>query len=371
MLGVAARGRRPRPPSGVPRDEVGARAGPAARRRPAPPRARRRLPRRARREGPCARARLRRHRLRDGRDALGRRAPPLRPRVVRAARSPRPDPAAGRRSGDPRAVARRRRPSRAAGLPSAGHAGRVVRESLKANAPLSSGMGRLFDAVAARPRRPRARDLRGPGGHRARAACRRAPLPSRLPGAFGDSTDLVAPCYLAAAAGRRSRPRSPPPSTRRWRPRPRPPAPRRACPDRRASPAARFQNLRLLALDARRLEALGFRVLTHRLVPPNDGGISYGQAAVAARGSRHVPRHPRADRGDRRARGRQGRDLRCSPGGLDRALPRGGCRRLGPGSRRLRARAIDEEEARGRWRCSRRWRGVRPGGRRDPGERGA
>ena len=43
-----------------------------------------------------------------------------------------------------------------------------------------------------------------------------------------------------------------------------------------------FQNLRLLGSTRRRLEELGFRVLTHRRVPPNDGGISYGQAAVAA-----------------------------------------------------------------------------------------
>ncbi len=43
-----------------------------------------------------------------------------------------------------------------------------------------------------------------------------------------------------------------------------------------------FQNLRLLASTRRRLEGLGFRVLAHGLVPPNDAGISYGQAAVAA-----------------------------------------------------------------------------------------
>jgi hydrogenase maturation protein HypF len=43
-----------------------------------------------------------------------------------------------------------------------------------------------------------------------------------------------------------------------------------------------FQNLRLLGATRRHLERMGFRVLTHRSVPPNDGGISYGQAAVAA-----------------------------------------------------------------------------------------
>jgi hypothetical protein len=43
-----------------------------------------------------------------------------------------------------------------------------------------------------------------------------------------------------------------------------------------------FQNRRLTTLAARRLEDAGFRVLLHRQVPPNDGGISLGQIAVAA-----------------------------------------------------------------------------------------
>jgi hydrogenase maturation protein HypF len=43
-----------------------------------------------------------------------------------------------------------------------------------------------------------------------------------------------------------------------------------------------FQNLLLLGTVTSLLEASGFRVLTHSRVPPNDGGISLGQAVVAA-----------------------------------------------------------------------------------------
>ncbi len=43
-----------------------------------------------------------------------------------------------------------------------------------------------------------------------------------------------------------------------------------------------FQNRRLLEQTRKLLEAVGLRVLTPEALPPNDGGIAYGQLAVAA-----------------------------------------------------------------------------------------
>ncbi len=43
-----------------------------------------------------------------------------------------------------------------------------------------------------------------------------------------------------------------------------------------------FQNRRLLEETAARLTRAGLRVLVPERLPPNDGGIAYGQAAIAA-----------------------------------------------------------------------------------------
>ncbi|TLM68886.1 MAG: carbamoyltransferase HypF [Deltaproteobacteria bacterium] len=53
-----------------------------------------------------------------------------------------------------------------------------------------------------------------------------------------------------------------------------------------------FQNALLTTLVRERLMRAGFTVLTHSLVPPNDGGIALGQAAVAGRRLRGGVRSP-------------------------------------------------------------------------------
>ena len=44
-----------------------------------------------------------------------------------------------------------------------------------------------------------------------------------------------------------------------------------------------FQNRLLLERTRELLAAAGLRVLFPRRLPPNDGGIAFGQAAIAAR----------------------------------------------------------------------------------------
>jgi hydrogenase maturation protein HypF len=166
-----------------------------------------------------------------------------------------------------------------AGLPMPFDRWPLVRQSLRVNAPLSSGMGRLFDAAAA------LLGLRDEVTFEGQAAIELELLAGETEAApydwsFGDGTTLVARLHEDLAAGR--------------------PAAEVAAAFHETIAAASaaacaelgngtvvlsggtFQNLRLAGSTRRRLEALGFRVLTHRLIPPNDGGISYGQAAVAA-----------------------------------------------------------------------------------------
>jgi hydrogenase maturation protein HypF len=142
-------------------------------------------------------------------------------------------------------------------------------------------MGRLFDAVAA------VLGVRDQITYEGQAAVELEQLAGTAnaepyPWRFGDATALVATCHSELHAGRRVEE-----IAARFH-ETIAAAAATACaeaggPGTVVLSGGSFQNLRLLESTRRRLEALGFRVLSHRLVPPNDGGISYGQAAVAAR----------------------------------------------------------------------------------------
>jgi hydrogenase maturation protein HypF len=161
----------------------------------------------------------------------------------------------------------------------------LVRAALAVNAPRSSGAGRLFDAVSALLGVCEIASYEGQAAVELEALAGEtlaAPYPCRIEEGQILAADLVVAAHDDLDAGR-----------------PRAEiaaafheglaaAAARAC-DLAAGPrtvvlsGGSFQNLRLLRSTTARLERRGFHVLSHRLVPPNDAGISYGQAAVAAR----------------------------------------------------------------------------------------
>ncbi|HVL97607.1 MAG TPA: carbamoyltransferase HypF [Solirubrobacteraceae bacterium] len=162
---------------------------------------------------------------------------------------------------------------------------RLVRQSLAVNAPPSSGAGRLLDAVAA------LLGVREVISYEGQAAIELEQLagdaearayPCRVAGGVIRGSDLVRAAHddlrggrpaaaiaaavhegLAAAFAAACAAAATPGDTV-------------------ALSGGCLQNRRLARSLRRRLEAAGFRVLTHRRLPPNDGGIAYGQAAVAA-----------------------------------------------------------------------------------------
>jgi hydrogenase maturation protein HypF len=170
----------------------------------------------------------------------------------------------------------------------------IVRRQLerRVNTPVASSMGRLFDAAAAilgvrrqaRFEGQAAMELEALAGHRdgdklpfpitAGAEQRLVMDPLPLLAALGERRAAGVPVEALAAAFHDSVVATTVAAVRR------------VCQDRGIGIVAvgggTFQNARLVATFAREAAAAGLRVLVPRALPPNDGAISYGQAAVAA-----------------------------------------------------------------------------------------
>ena len=164
----------------------------------------------------------------------------------------------------------------------------ALRPVLAVNAPMSSGMGRLFDAAAA------VLGVRDRVSYEGQAAIEleqlagdeaAEPYACAIEDGVIAGADLIAAVHDDLAAGR---PRAQIAAAFHEGVAAAAAAACAAAGDPKlvVLSGGTFQNVRLLRSLRRRLEELGFRVLSHARVPPNDGGISYGQAAVAAaRGS--------------------------------------------------------------------------------------
>ena len=271
----------------------------------APPRARRLVPRRARPHRARPRARVRRPRLRLRPHAVGWRAPRCRPRAVRSPRAPAPGRLARWCRCHPRAVA---------------HGGRLGARRARLGRRARARASRLDDRAeavlgAARPGhgavdhqcrtalRRRGRTPRPPGACartkvRRRSSSRRwhATVPRRRPGVprrRGADRPTLRSCSTRPRSSRRHRgarpgdaraDRSPPASTKSLGRTAAVLAAELAAEhdlDTVALSGGVFQNARLTEVVEDELRRLGLEVLVHERVPPNDGGISVGQAAIA------------------------------------------------------------------------------------------
>ena len=283
--------------------------GRRARRRPAPPRPPRRVPGRARRDraGGRARSSTAPGYGPDG-TVVGRRAPRRRPRGLRARRAPAAGPPAGRRPRGARAVADGVRVARRGGRAEPGSRrrspARSSRRRWRAVAELAAhglrGAGDDERRAAVRRRRRALRDPRARSPTRARRRSSSRPLAdpaergayelplrrgarARRRGRRSSPWRATSPPASPVGVGRGALPPAGSPRRRRGAcASPPAPRPRHAS----SSPAASSRTgccSRARAAQPRARRAAGARA---RRLPPNDGGIAYGQAAVAAAASR-------------------------------------------------------------------------------------